>query len=137
MIEEQVKKTFMCMFHGLIDNSYGLNITTPTDSIEFILDKDNENPLAGGILTDKNARALRDFLNEYLKELRSEVNENFRWETILDNEFSETERAPVIGGWLVCRAEINYTMETEIQASKDHRAITMTFVPDFNHEWEI
>jgi len=61
----------------------------------------------------------------------------FKWEK-MDNH---TSRAKVVGGWLV-RVEVSRQLEEE-RAGKCPNpifltdAITVTFVPDPEHQWEI
>jgi len=117
-IEEGLKKTFMCMFHDLRSNCHGLNITTPTEVFGFLLDKDYLNQQAGGILTDDKARALRDFLNNHLKENKSSKETKFvsqEWEEVCADDFTITKRLKVEGGYLYCRTvEDNTGISTSI-----------------------
>lgn len=48
----------------------------------------------------------------------------FEWENIDDNQYGETERAKVFGGWIIYR-------------SVNQLIISMVFIPDPKHEWEI
>lgn len=61
----------------------------------------------------------------------------FEWERLEDDPSGETEIAKVFGGWVLYRSEINKTMESDHEMSKDHRVISMVFIPDPEHKWEI
>ena len=65
---ESSKKVFMCMFHDLMTQRHGINITTPKEVFGFLLEKDDLMIQAGGELTMEKARALRDFLSDLLRE---------------------------------------------------------------------
>lgn len=67
----------------------------------------------------------------------------FEWEAVEDScnsnrnlaYYEETERAKVIGGWLV-KTIVSYGTEYE-KEDWDRRCISTVFVADPNHEWEI
>lgn len=142
-IAEGLNQTFMCMFHDLRSDCHGVNITTPTEVFGFLLDKDILNNKAGGILTNEKAKALRDFLNDYLKDTEKKQEENFKWYAIEDSVnseknleyYEETQRARVPGGWLV-KTVISYGTEGESE-DWDRRCVSTVFVPDPNHEWNV
>lgn len=142
-LNEELKKTFMCMFHDLRTNCHGLNITTPTEVFGFLLDKDDLNKQAGGILTYEKALALRDFLNDFLKENKTKKLSHFKWEEIhsyedrLENVFQSTYRAKVFGGWLI-RQEMLVDADRELQFDGwTNCQNSICFMPDPTHEWSL
>ena len=60
----------------------------------------------------------------------------FEWERITVGGFGWTERAKVIGGWLVRTVAIG-DINTQEQRLDSSPTIQMIFIVDANHEWEI
>lgn len=57
----------------------------------------------------------------------------FEWEWVNDNLFSQTNRAKVIGGWIVHHVEWNDTDEARFKSLTG----SMVFIPDPGHAWEM
>lgn len=68
-IEKGLDKVFICIFHDLQTDMYGLNISDRHVCINFLFEKkERPNFGIGGELTDEQIIAMRDFLTDIINE---------------------------------------------------------------------
>lgn len=68
-LEKGLDKVFICIFHDLQTDKFGLNISDRHEVLGFLFEKkERPNFGIGGELTDEQIFAIRDFLTDIINE---------------------------------------------------------------------